>query len=146
MTSLIKPTLACLAILILASCANNTSRPPRTKAKVRSAAEVPRPPRPTPVLRSEAEVAERAIRNKLNDPGSARFEGIQAGINGKGLTIVCGWVTAKTGDGGFTGQKAFMVALEPRPSTAVIGSLHGSNDVDENIIRSVCEGLLKTRT
>jgi hypothetical protein len=142
MTSLIKPTLACLAVLTLASCANRTSQPPQPKPKVRLAREAPKPPRPTPVLRSEVEVAERTIRRKLNDPESARFEGLQAGINGKGLTIVCGWVNAKNGNGGYTGQKAFMVALEPRPSTTVVGSLHGSNDVDENIIWSVCEGLL----
>jgi hypothetical protein len=146
MTPLIKPALGCLALLTLISCANTISKPPRPKAKVRPAAEAPQPPRPTPVLGSQIEVATRTIRKKLHNPESARFEGIQAGVNGKGLTIVCGWVNAESGSGGFTGPKAFMVALEPRPSTTVIGSLHGSNDVDENIIRSVCEGVLKTRT
>jgi hypothetical protein len=146
MTSLIKCLMACLAVLTLASCVRTSAEPPRPKRKVRSAAQVPRPPSPTPILRAEIEVAQRAIRKELNDPDSARFEGIQAGINGKGLTIVCGWVNAKTPHGGDTGQKAFMVALEPRPSTTVVGALHGSNDVDENIVRSVCEGLLRTRT
>src|ERR1700722_3857616 len=76
------------------------------------------------------DVVEVAVRAQLRDPQSAVFRDLSAttdrktGASPAGL-VVCGYVNAKNGFGGFTGEKPFinfygtkMVEIEPTPRTS----------------------------
>ena len=50
--------------------------------------------------------AENAIKGELNDPGSARFIGVQ-----RKPGAICGYVNARNAAGGYTGAKLFVYVL-----------------------------------
>lgn len=50
-----------------------------------------------------ASVAEDAVRRQLKDPDSAKFEAVMQRPSG----VVCGWVNARNGFGGYSGKSAF---------------------------------------
>jgi len=75
------------------------------------------------------DVVEAAVRPQLRDPQSAIFRDLSAtndrkiGKSPAGL-VICGYVNAKNGFGGYTGEKAFInfygtrwVEIEPTPRT-----------------------------
>lgn len=53
--------------------------------------------------------AQRAVRAELKDPDSAKFRGVklEKGDDGKPYAY-CGWVNAKNGYGGYTGENYFI--------------------------------------
>ena len=52
------------------------------------------------------------IRSMMRDPASARFQDVSDGRNG----VICGYVNARNGFGGYTGMTRFIVSKQGRPS------------------------------
>lgn len=65
--------------------------------------------------------AKAAMRDRLKDPESARFEDLIV-ARFSGAPVVCGHVNAKNGFGGYTGKKAFLV---------INGAAIGEDDVSD---------------
>ncbi len=80
---------------------------------------------------------EDAVRRSLKDPYSARFEGLKAGRNASGSMLVCGYVNAKNGFGGYHGRRMFaarvsptgLATLEPMSSEAYVMGLCHRHDL-----------------
>lgn len=51
---------------------------------------------------------EATIRDALKDPDSAKFSGLAAAINAKGVVTACGYVNAKNSFGGYAGKEPFI--------------------------------------
>ena len=49
-----------------------------------------------------------AVRSSLNDPSSARVDGVRTSQNAEGVTFACGTVNAKNALGGYAGKTPFM--------------------------------------
>lgn len=54
---------------------------------------------------------ERAVKETLKDPDSAKFGDIRAGKSRTGSVNICGLVNARNGFGGYTGMQAFTATL-----------------------------------
>jgi hypothetical protein len=63
----------------------------------------------TPVQLSGTDIkaVETAVAREMRDPESARFDGIRAGKTPSGELVVCGWVNARNGFGGYAGREPF---------------------------------------
>lgn len=102
---------------------------------------------PLPVAKlspAQEEQAKLAVRSTLKDPHSAMFEGLEAGTTHDG-TIVCGYVNAKNGFGGYVGRQPFRVLLytaAKKPEVLAVGESGGYGGV----VLAKCReyGLLKT--
>jgi hypothetical protein len=62
---------------------------------------------PLPVTADLIEDAKAAVLDRLKDPESARFTDIKVQPD-----IVCGWVNAKTSEGGYAGKRRWMYTLQ----------------------------------
>jgi hypothetical protein len=62
---------------------------------------------PLPAAADAIEDAKLAVLGTLADPDSARFSDVKVKGN-----IVCGWVNAKTSDGGYGGKRLWIYTLE----------------------------------
>lgn len=49
-----------------------------------------------------------AVRAKLKDPGSARFEGVFFNRGADGIPVVCGYVNSRNSFGGYSGAQRFV--------------------------------------
>ncbi|MCW5773550.1 MAG: hypothetical protein KIT16_18045 [Rhodospirillaceae bacterium] len=63
-----------------------------------------------PVKLSKAQVrsVEAAVRGRLKDPGSARFDKVLAARRADGRVYVCGLVNARNSYGGYAGRSPFI--------------------------------------
>jgi len=64
---------------------------------------------PLPAAADPIEDAKAAVLGTLVDPDSARFSDVKVKGN-----IVCGWVNAKTSEGGYGGKRLWIYTLERR--------------------------------
>lgn len=86
----------------------------------------PGDPLPPVALSSDIQTrAEDAIRATLKDPQSAQFERMRAGSAADGATLVCGFVNAKNGFGGYTGRKLFAVRVSGSSATVEAFAVEG---------------------
>lgn len=56
------------------------------------------------------ETSKTTAANSLRDPSSARFEGVRVSYKLNGKPVVCGYVNAKNGFGGYAGRMRWMGA------------------------------------
>tara|TARA_R100001086_G_scaffold198310_1_gene114643 strand:- start:1281 stop:1634 length:354 start_codon:yes stop_codon:yes gene_type:complete len=60
-------------------------------------------------------ISQTAVRDRLREPASARFEGVyfkRARLNGREIPVVCGRVNSRNGFGGMTGFQRFIASGE----------------------------------
>lgn len=60
---------------------------------------------------AEMAAAEDAIRRELRDPESAIFRDVMAGQGPGGPLVVCGYVNARNGFGGYVGEEIFIATI-----------------------------------
>lgn len=96
------------AASLLAACAG-----PQAGGVGSQTADAPRSVEHEPVTLAPKQRAaiERAVKETLKDPDSAKFGEIRAGKSRTGSINICGLVNAKNGFGGYTGMQAFMATL-----------------------------------
>lgn len=98
------PVLAGAAIVAIGIYANITSPPLPPKPREKRAASLPstEPPDWQRIV-----YAQRKIKERLRDPGSAQFGETRVSRKG-GTPIVCGTVNSRNGFGGMTGNQRYM--------------------------------------
>jgi hypothetical protein len=62
---------------------------------------------PAQLTQAQIEAVHAGVRRELRDPESARFGTIVAAQSSRGPLTVCGWVNAKNGFGGYTGDQPY---------------------------------------
>ena len=76
------------------------------------ATTAPREPVETVTLTpQQVVVVHEGVRRSLKDPESARFGSMVASRSANGTINVCGWVNARHGYGGYTGERAYSGAM-----------------------------------
>lgn len=122
-----KPALFLAAALALAGCQTATSPPPVAPLEIGTA-----------ITLSATQVAavQTGVKQRLKDPASATFRDFKAVTDTKGLISVCGYVNAKNGFGGYTGDEPFTGAFAGERFIAV-GI--GGTDIETQATRGVCQ-------
>lgn len=91
---------------------------------------------PYELSKEQIEAVERAIREDLKDPDSAKFAGVAATREPhSGMITVCGYVNAKNSYGSYTGKQLFYGLLEFPQNNFIPINLGGSPSVQA----SICE-------
>jgi len=104
---------------------------PTPLAPPTAAVVIPTPQASTPAASDVITRAQTSILETLRDPGSAQFSDMVALKNGRD-TMVCGFVNAKNGYGGYTGRKRFIYS----------DGMHVSHmNVYDGQIAQVCQSL-----
>jgi hypothetical protein len=82
---------------------------------------------------------EKSVKNKLADPGSARFGTMNAVVSRKTTKgyIVCGWVSTQHNDGGNAGDQPFIALYDPKLRIALLLGI-GGGEADAHMVRTQC--------
>lgn len=68
---------------------------------------------PARLTQAQIEAVQASVRRVLRDPESARFGNMVAAQSSQGPLTVCGWVNAKNGFGGYTGDEPYFGYFTP---------------------------------
>jgi len=133
---MLRVMLVAAAAALVAACAG--SPPPQVAAPV-----VAPNPETDPNYRRPADAAalasaQRAIKDKLRDPDSAKFDRVtrktMPNARGEPTDVVCGRVNAKNAYGGMTGFKDFVYLVARNEATVAEG------DLGPIVVRNMCVG------
>jgi hypothetical protein len=99
------------------------------------------PERSSPVPLSSYQIVaiQEGVKAALKDPESARFGEIRAGRRPNGDVIVCGWVNAKNGFGGYTGMEPFNGMLADPSSDRFAFASAGGGRYGSEAVMEVCK-------
>ena len=93
----------------------------------------------TPLAETDKEVIRTEIRSMVKDPESARFQWIPHIGNKPDKTIVCGFVNARNGYGGYTGFQPFLARVVRLDGKTIAGAVIASTDARDYIkVRDAC--------
>lgn len=114
----------------LCGCVTSGSPPPAATAASTPSKVLP----PYTLTKDDVAAVEKAVRDVLKDPQSARFGRMVAGSDGGDSATVCLMVNAKNSYGGYTGDKPFMGILltDRKPRVFVV---HTDNDPNRSRYR-----------
>jgi hypothetical protein len=92
---------------------------------------------PTSLSAAQEKEVRESVARSLKDPESARFGRIIAGRSSDGAVMVCGFVNAKNGFGGYTGEKPFDGLTVANGSVFTVVGIGGADD-DTRAVIDVC--------
>lgn len=110
--------IAVLSCLVAGGCVGTQG--PQSTGSVQPAVEVL-----SPIKLSSADTAavQAGVRSSLKDPDSAKFGGMVAGKDAKGIVTVCLHVNAKNSYGGYTGMKPMLGVFADRKFVVSAGQV-----------------------
>ena len=96
---------------------------------------------PVPISLALEEIITTGIRQRLQDPASAKFGSMLAGertLNGRREIVVCGYVNARNPSGAYGGDKPFAAKIYPDSGSAFELVAMGDTPLDTRHIAGTC--------
>lgn len=90
--------------------------------------------------KSEIAAVEAAVKSRLRDPESARFGRMETGKVGPKSILVCGWVNAKNGYGGYDGFGPFFGYLQQQKPPVFEAKNITRGDLGYSFVSRTCRG------
>ncbi|RWG82617.1 MAG: hypothetical protein EOQ69_16005 [Mesorhizobium sp.] len=112
-----RKTVQLFLVASLCGCVAATPQPDAGSRRVN-----PVPVSSIPISLALEEIVTTGIRQRLQDPASAKFGAMQAGertLNGRQEIVVCGHVSGKNPSGGYGGDEPFAAKVYPDAGSSV---------------------------
>ncbi|MGX7872668.1 hypothetical protein ACVDG5_007330 [Mesorhizobium sp. ORM6] len=96
---------------------------------------------PIPISLALEEIITAGIRQRLEDPASAKFGSMLAGermLNGRREIVVCGYVNARNPSGAYGGDKPFAAKVYPDAGSAFELVAMGDGSTDMSPVTGIC--------
>jgi len=96
---------------------------------------------PVPIPLALEEIITTGIRQRLQDPASAKFGSMLAGermLNGRREIVVCGHVNARNPSGAYGGDKPFAAKIYPDTGSAFELVAMGDGSTDRSLVTGIC--------
>ena len=96
---------------------------------------------PVPISLALEEIITTGIRQRLQDPASAKFGSMLAGertLNGRREIVVCGYVNARNPSGAYGGDKPFAAKIYPDSGSAFELVATGAEPPVASLINGTC--------
>jgi len=94
---------------------------------------------PVPLAPYQIAAIQEGVKAALKDPESARFGNIKAGQRSNGDVVVCGWVNAKNGFGGYSGMEPFNGMLADPASDRFAFASAGGGRYGTEAVMEMCK-------